>query len=517
MAGNITSELQGNLQEMNPVFNFQPVFASFAQPFNVNPSGIQFEVNWPDIAGIDAIELEEAHFALSPDHTSLGASLGSFPGQSDTTQLDITLPAPPKIVRSITLNGFKINIEGTFHNVNGQNDLPAGYRIAVALFEGNDFGAPVVSVPPTDRRGAIPPLLTGGSFGGKVFKLPDLQTGKFRLMVVKGGIPEEFTQIPFTVSSVVLRAAPYASDLELLNDEASPLWNLPGAFKEGTTIDLKQAVTQGLNKALDSGNPLTTHVTVKSSNNGSLYHFGLHTKGQLHRNYKEKIKFTLEGGRQTMPLPGPKLDEIAPIRVTADVTLKHQGMRLHQLSDDLPDRKGNLAGPVVGNDPVIRQWPAQAFLNETLKKIGLFGHSPEPTDVSIRLMTVSEGGGVTPMNSEWGTASVEPNGNNPELIWIDLPDYGSIDHPVALEVKTTKGRFLWIENDLPIVQVAVAYTPQSDDKILIGTTPVLFSGMESQYLEYTLDAASFRSTSPDVNTDQFTDVVLSNLILRYRS
>ena len=51
----------------------------------------------------------------------------------------------------------------------------------------------------------------------------------------------------------------------------------------------------------------------------------------------------------------------------------------------------------------------------------------------------------------------------------------------------------------------------------IGSNPVEFTGMETQYLSMGLGAGSFQSAPPLVKSDQFTDVVLTNLTLRYRS
>lgn len=514
MAAIVSAELQNNLQT-GTVMGFQGAVLAFAQAVKVDASGLQLNVNWPNIAGATSVELESASLTLSPNHTALGPSLGSFTGKSETTELDITLPAP-RLVRSIKLNDFEVNFDGEYTRVRNQSDL-GGYRIAVALWEGDRFGAPVVSVPPTSTRGAIPPLLTGGSFSNSVLYLPDLQASKIRLMVVENGVPEDFTPIQFSVSSAVVRAAPYPSDMELLNFEDSPVWGLPGPYKDASSIDLKQAVTQGLDKALESGSPLSTHVTLKASVEGHLYHYGLNTKGQVLRKFEEKVKLSLEGGGKLLDLPGPALASTAPFKVTADVTLKHKGMRLHPLSDSLPEVLGYFQGPVVGVDPVVREWPREAFLDETLKRIGLFGHAPEETELSIRLMALSEGGGVTPLNDQWGAATVTPNNGKSDLVWIDLPDYGPIGQAVALEVKSTRGRFYWVENGAPITRVAVAHSPQPEDKIDIGSTPVEFTGMETQYLAMGLGAGSFQSAPPLVKSDQFTDVVLTNLTLRYRS
>lgn len=515
MASIASPELQNNIQELETVVGFQGAILAYGQAFKVDSSGFQLNVNWPNIEGATSVELESASLTLSPDHSHLGPSLGSFTGNSESTELDISLTSS-RLIRSLKLNGFKIEIDGEFTRVRNQNELGA-FRIAVALWEGDRFGAPVVSVPPTSTRGAIPPLLTGGSFSNSVLYLPDLQTTKIRLMVVENGVPEEFTPIRFSTTSAVVRAAPYPSDMELLNSESAPVWGLPGPFKDASSIDLKQAVTQGLDKALESGSPLSTHVTIKSSEEGHLFHFGLNTKGKVLRKFEEKVKLSLEGGGKMLELPDPVLSSTSPYKVTADVTLKHKGMRLHPLSDNLPNTLGFFQGPIVEVNPVIRQWPKEAFLDETLKRIGLFGYAPEETELSIRLMAISDGGGVTPLNDEWGSAIVQPNNGQSGLVWIDLPDYGPIDQAVALEVKSTKGRFYWVENGSPVTRVAVAHSPQPGDKVDIGSTPVEFTGMETQILEMTLGAGAFQSGPPLVNSDQFTDIVLTNLTLRYQA
>lgn len=510
------AEMQGNVQQVGMVSNVQAAYFKIGQVIGVNPTGHQFDVHWPTIAGASAIELEEASIAVSANHNGFGPSLGPFSGQSETKEFDITLPGPPRVIRSLALTGFKVEQGGEFKSVTGESGLGAA-RIAAAIFEGNQFGAPVVTVPPVWRREAIPALLTGGTFSNSTFRVPDLFTNKLRLMVIEGNVPEEFPQIRFSVSSVIVYTAPYPLDVEMLNAEGSPVWGLPGPFRESATIDLKQAITQELDKAVKANDPLDTHVTLKSSVEGTVFHFGLHTKGKVVRSFDEKVKLSLEGDRQSLNLPDPRLDDTTPHQVTADVTLKHKGMRLHHLSDEIPDRRGNLEGPVVGVDPVLRHWPEHAFLSETILKLGLYGHAPEPSEISARLMAVSQDGGVTALNGEWGSATIAPSGSIPELVWIELPDYGQIEQPVALEVKSTKGRFYWIGNESPIVRIAVAHSPEPEDKIEIGATALGFTGMESQYLQYSLDKNAFKSTPPLVKTDQFVDLVLTNLTLRYHA
>lgn len=498
--------------------------AGFAgPPVPLGPGGHPFQLAWRAVAGATGVVVDAAALRLTPETVGAGQSVGTVAGAHDGTALRVNIPGGARAVRSLTLTDLKVQppLSGDLvevHDVAGLRSL--GLRVAVAVVDGPGVGAPAVCVDPVPARGAVPAQLTGGVLADRVLWLPDLRAAGLQVTVVSGSSPEEFQAQRFTVSGVVARVAPAPEEVRVSGADGSPLWGAPGLLGAVAVVDLRAALERALTAAVEGGSGPTTTFSVTAGAAGVVRTAGVVATGSVVRRFGDQVTVEVEGRAAPVVPPAPPLDARAPRSVTADVVVRHHGLRLHQVSDAVPASRGGLGGPVVGPEPVVRSLPPAALVGERVRRVGLVGRPVGPTDLSVQLV----GTGVDQTRRPPGVVTLEPGspgpgspGLSPQVVWVTLPGEGvAVTGAVGVSVTATRGRFLWAGGNVPLTLVAVAHPDPSGVVVMVAGAPFALAGPETSVAGLTLPAATFAAAaSPLVVTDQFCTVSLSELTLRY--
>ncbi len=491
--------------------------------WSVDSQGAGFDVSWPDISGATAVEVDAASLTVYPlAGGSSGRSLGTLVGALEGTEAVVTVPDGPVPLRSLHLEGLEV-FDGDWLAVRDGGDLPDGWRVAVSVPQGDGFSAPAFAVPPLDlNRGVIPSMLAGGSLEDRVLRLPDVDAARVRLQVLSGDFPDGLQPRQFRVDSISARAAPEPVDLEAVDASGQTVWRQRGRLAAPTTIDLRAPLKRALEAAIAAGDGPRTTITVKSGKPGQVRTAGVAAAGRVLRRFTDKVVAECDGDDAPLPLPAPPLDTRAPARAAGDVVIRHRGLRLHPLSDAVPDRPGDLRGPVLaGNAAVVRVLPPQALRGETLRRIGLVAVVRDLAELSIRVLEVVGDQPAGPLGTAHATTTVEPVDGfaaaRPRVVWVELPDPLNVDRSIAVEASVAAGRIHWVALDdgAPRIRFAVTCADPAGETIRFAGHTLELTGPRTQLLRQDLAPAAFRGVPPVVSTDQFCDVVVTNLTLEY--
>ncbi|HVF13861.1 MAG TPA: hypothetical protein VM942_04630 [Acidimicrobiales bacterium] len=484
---------------------------------DLDAAGHPFPVTWRAASGAAEAAVDRASLRLAPVTAGVGTSLGVIGGGFDGQTLQVTIPGGPRAIRSLTLTGLQVERDGELHDVRHEADL-GDWRVAVAVVAGGRAGSPVVTVRAVDGEGAVPAQLTGGTLASRVLGLPDVRASVLQLTIVEGKSPAEFVPHRFTVSSVAARMAPAPEDPEVRGPEGNPLWGLPGAMADPVTVDLRAPLELALTAAVQGGGEPATTITARAAKPGQVRTRGVMAEGSLVRRFGEKVTVELEGSAVLLALPAPALDPRRPRSVVAEVTVRHHGLRIHPVSDDIPPGGGGLGGPVVGGqEPFVRMLPPAALVGETVLRIGLVGRAPEPTDLSVRMVEQAAGRPGPPVGNP-GVVGLEPGptAGPRRVVWVDLPGGVEVTGAVGVAVTATRGRFLWAAQPDPLVVVAVAQPDAAGTEVQVGGVSVTLVGAETTVVDQQFPPARFTSADPpEATSDQLATVVLAGLTLRY--
>lgn len=489
-------------------------------------AGTALTVDWRAVSGATGVAVDAASLALGPlDARSPGRSLSTLLGAMEGTEAILTVSGGPLAIRSLYLDGFEVldAPAGEWRAVHDPGDLPAGYRVAVSVPQGNGFSAPVHAVPGVEvNPGVIPTLLAGASLEDRVLRLPDVETTRLRLQVLSGEFPGELRPETFRVDGISARAAPEPADLEAVDAGGQSLWQQAGRLGALAVIDLTAAVKRTLQQSLDAGDGPHTTVTVRAGKPGEAATSLVTASGRVLREVGGKLGATCEGDASVVEIPGPPLDVRQPARATADVVVRHQGLRLHPLSDPVPDRTGDLHGAVLSGDgPVVRVLPPEALCGESLGRVGLVAVVREPADLAVRLLEVRGGVPVGPLGGAHATVTVEPVDGfaaaRPRVVWLDLSAPLVVDRAIAIEATASSGRVQWVANadGAPGLRFAVTLEDPTGTLVRLGSLEIPLKGARTELLGQELPTAAFAGAWPRVSTDQFCDIVISKLTLEY--
>ncbi len=481
---------------------------------SVGTDGLDIGVDWrPTLGASDAV-VEAAWIDLSPVSAS-------DPGDSVAASLTpegngfaIMLDGPARPIRSIRLGGLKAaGVDRELRNeaevINLVADLPGPtWRLCVSVDQGSGFGLVQYAVPFIGQKGQRPALLFGARFDSRVLYLPDVTARGVRISLMRGDLPEDFAEQAASLSSASVRVAPGPVDLEV-SDASGPLWSVPGAFADGARVDLKNAIGRAL-----SENPASASasITLKGKTAGRLHASAIGVQGHLLRTFPAKVQVSFEGAWQ--PLALGELAARPPASVSTDISIVHEGLRLHPLSRAVPQASGGLTGRVVGASPVLHQLPPQALRGEVLLRIGFAGFAAEGS-LSLRLLEGAGEKAGAPIPDGFADADIQATepGGGPRLTWLHLAKPFTVDRRFSLELTATS-RFLWVEEEgQPIVRFAVAAAPGG--QIHIAGKPFDITAERTDLTGQTLPAAPFAGGPVQAETDQFCRLTLSNLRLRY--
>ena len=313
-------------------------------------------------------------------------NVSSIPFSGTGTERVVTPPAG-KRVRSLTLSGLKW-FDGT--PLPNFGDLRDDRRLVVSLPDGKGgWNPPQFAVPALNARGMLPASLTGASYDAGVLRLPDVAADRLQLTVTDGDFPEEFDPHDFQLAGVAGQLVSGPKDLTLADPAGGVLWTFPGELPPGTqqaTVDLRLAIETAFEAALASGAPLEATLTLRAATAPARAGFDVGAvHGALLRVQDGTAAYEVEGGALPLSLGGPLADE-APSSATSDVRVRYRGLRLHEtLRDPVPAAAGDVAGVVVGAQPVLRSFPPEAFEHLPPGRIGIVGRAPQPCELSVSL------------------------------------------------------------------------------------------------------------------------------------
>lgn len=484
----------------------EPPLFVFAPPVDVGPPGAPLTVNWAPVAGATDVEVDPAVATISP--AVVESALGVLPLAPDGSGgWLVTIPNGARI-RALTLTNL------TLEDGSPSSGGPAGRHLAIALVDGaGQAAAPVCAAPPVPQRGLLPPSLTGASYANNVLTLPDLTAAKLKINLVPNDFPDQSEPLAMGLDSVAATAAVLPRDLKLLEpDGTTTVWAFPGewpAHSPSATPDLRLSVRRIFQAAIKAGQPLSAVFRLSGQAGGKVYLSFAPPTGALLRAFPGSLSAVLAGDPMPLPLAGPALADESPSQVSADLTVTYAGLRMMEdISDAPPDAAGEVAGVVVGTEPVTRGFPPRAFEAYPLARVGLIGRAPEDCELSVRFADVSGARlgkpGVVKVSSSTVISTA----------WADMP--AMPDGAVAISVVATKGRFLWAGGTIPLTRFVVRDPDPGGRAInLAGVAIAQINQNKQTWKLASLPPAAFRATVPPLASPLYGTVVLSNLTLRY--
>lgn len=484
------------------------------QERNIGTDGMELSLTWRPVLGATGAVVETAWIDLTPasvHDTGLSAPASMTPNGD---LFDIRLNGPMRPVRSIRLDNLKAaGVNRTLRSqadVSGlAADLPGlTWRLCVAVDQGSGFGAVQYAVPPIAKKGERPAVLTGARYDNRVLHLPDVPAKGLRISLMRGELPEEFTAQAASLGSVAVRVAPGPVDLEV-TDANGPLWSTPGAFAEAVRVDLKNSVERALGAdpaAASAG------ITLRGKTAGRLHTNGIVASGHLLREFTDKVQASLAGDARALPLG--VLEARAPSAVTADVIIVHEGLRLHPISGQVPAAAGGLSGRVVGASTVVHALAPEALRGETLVRVGVVGFGAAGK-LALRILQAAGEQAGQPLPDAGAEAAVTPTpgGAAAGITWLQLAKPLPVDRSIAIELTASEG-FLWVEDTgVPLLRFAVETPPQG--QVSIAGKGFGVAGERTELAAQSLPVGAFAGGTVWVASDQFCQVTLSNLSLRY--
>lgn len=479
-------------------------------PVDIAADGRLLSWQWAKADGAGDVEVTAGSAVISS--SLVEQSLGELTVSNDGNDRVVTVPAG-KLIRYLALSGLKTDGDV---RVRSQGELSgAGRRLAITLETGGSVPAPQYAIPPVGARGMIPTTLTGASYENDVLELPDVAAKRIRLSLVEGDVPESFGKHAMTLEGVTGTAAVLPRNLRLIEpDGATIVWQFPGDMPVAApefTVDLATSAGKLLRQALKSGGPTDFAYRLKADEAAAVYLRFIKPSGALLRVFSGTLEHELVGDPVTLSLGVPPLAPELPSAVTGDLTVTYRGLRLlESLSSDLPEAAGAVAGVIVGEEPVVRPFPPQAFEALPPARIGIIGRSPVDCELSIQLTAVN-GPAVAPP----GVTQLPPS-LTMGTVWIDLPPIEAAGQPLALTVRATKGRFLWAAGDQPLVRVAVRDPdPGGRTLTLNGAVLTAVTAKKTVVKAASLSRTAFRAVAPTLASTLFLKVDVSDLVVRY--
>lgn len=472
-------------------------------PVDLTPAGHRETVRWRGVDGASGATVGHASLVVSPTlvgYRSLGSGATAHTG---VAEIEVRSPDPDALVRGL-------RIPGLVHEKGG-NDRPAvtpGYLAANGLHlivrpkVGGQLLAPVVAVPPLPAVKELPAQLTGGSLSGSLLSLPDLAGAAWVLKLVHGDSPQEFEPQAFSHGNVEVLAAPMPGGITIAGPDGATLFTVAGPVRSPITVDPTAALQRQLAAAVGTtpaGETVEAGVVVSARSAGSaVVRFRL--DGVVQRAVASRLTVEAEGRRVHLPLPPP--DPGRPARsAVADVTITHHGLAVHPVSDRAPTASGDLRGPVVRVDPVVRVLPPEALAGLAIGRVGVIGWPLGPTDLAVTVL------GAT---AQVGDLRPVPGRCPPSMVWFAFERPVPVSAPVVVSLRAVRGAFAWVADPEPLVQLAVTVRPEGE-RVTVGSASIVLSGEETV-------AGGTSIGGPggwDVDTDQFCTVTLSNLILEF--
>lgn len=476
------------------------------------------DVTFAPVPGATDVEVDAASVSVGPVHSPGHRRLQTVSASPSEGRLRITIPGGAAPIRRLHLDALTMEVAGEEVTIQRAQDLGAR-RLVVAPYDPSTgaIEAPWFAVPQVARRRAIPAQLRGASFSGGWVSLPDPVLRGVAVSVVDGSVPEDFRPVAVTVGVITIDRADVPREPTVEGPDGTVLWAAPSWLLRpaaAATVDLRAPAELALRAALEEDRPLTARFTIDARTRGRASVARPPSAGTVGRRLP-KLTVALELAPRSLPLPPPRLPDEAPTTVTADVTIRYHGVRLHDSSDVVPPVSGAVTGVVVADAPVTRPLPPVALHGERVARVGLVGRAAEDTELSVRLLDADGGGAL----GDPGVASL-PADPGPALAthWIEVPSHPPVAVPVTIEVTARRGRFLWCApgSALPLVRIAVHDPDPGGRPLQLGPLVVPVTANDFTLPAHDLPPVSFRGTAPVVASDLVCNLELRHLDLRYR-
>ncbi len=221
---------------------------------------------------------------------------------------------------------------------------------------------------------------------------------------------------------------------------------------------------------------------------------------------RASVSLTGEPASLDLGLPPAGRD---PSRTRADLTITHDGLALHPLSDPVPTRRAGLSGPVVSATPVTRALAPQALQGLRIGRIGVVGRVMEAADLTVHL----ECGQGTPSTATLSDLAVATGPGN-LVRWFELEEAVLVSGPVRVGLSATRGRFGWVATggapDAPAVRWAVVTEPVGT-RVTVAGAVLTLTGVETVLTGVTVGGPSPLA----VTTDQLCTVAASSAVQEF--
>jgi len=489
-----------------------PVILQVLEGESVAPPGYAIRVNWTPVAGADGTEIDTGSVSVGPATATV--ALGALTvTQAGDNAVDVVIPGAPR-VRSLTLTGLKL-ADGS--ELRSAGDFAGNLRLSVSHQIGTTW-TPLCVVPALGGRGVLPAPLTGASYSAGVLTLPDPPAARLRLSLVKGDKAEELNAQPTRVASAHGLAAVRAHALELVMPDGSVPWSAGAELTAAQTVDPRTPLRLALEAALAAGGPPDVTMRLKGPAGVRARMTVTAAHGALLRRFPGTLSFELAAAEEPLAPAAAPLAAEAPASAVADVVVRYAGVRLHDaVRDAVPGAGGGVAGPVVGEQPVVRALPPLAFADRPLARAAPIGRAPEGCQLSVTAVDLGAGAPGTPLGPP-GTIELAPS----EAIaahWAEMPPQDPPAGAPGLSLRATAGRFLWAAgaDGTPLARLAVHDPDPGGRPVrLDGATLATVEQAELSLPAHGLPAAALRGPAPPrLGSDLFCTVELADLTLRY--
>jgi hypothetical protein len=482
------------------------------EPTDIAAPGHAVSLAWNPVAGATAAEVTTASLTLVPAVAEETHANATYRGDGAGWSIDV--PAKRR-VKAIALAGLKQPGGNTL-----TDSLPPGMRLSVAFppVKGGGFDSPRFSVPPVNRDGAVPPTLTGATFGGGVLRMtPATAASRVRVALVAGDNPSSFNDQPTELTSVNLTTHAAARNAKVSGPDGVVVWEVPefDPDAEPAEVDLRHVLEAAFNTQARSGDTLQATFTVIADPPAKAVVVLNRISGFLVRVEDGVVRTVLEGDPATPLFAGPFASE-QPAGVVGDLTIRYDGIRiLETVSDPLPSATA-IAGIVVGPGEGVRAFAPQALDGRRPARIGLFGRAPEACELAVEFVQMI-GDTAGPPLSPPAVIVVEPDSGF-GTHWAVLPDDLALAGAAGIRVRANSGRFFWAFNEagLPLVRVAIHDPDPGGRPVFLGSAQLLtVTAIDFHQLSFAYPRGVMRDAAPALRSDLFLTVDISDLRLRY--
>jgi hypothetical protein len=483
------------------------------QAVDISSPGHDIAVNWSPALGATKAVVTQAAATISP--SSVAETEADVPATAQGNGWVVNIPNGKRL-SSLTLHGFKES---------GQDEIissvPDGRRIILEFpsQQGQGYDPPRFAVPALAAGDNVRPILSGAGFSNRVLRLTTAVGARNVLVsLVDGDNPSQFTTHATELSSVDLTTETPANNAKLAGPGGATVWQTPAFDPDGpdATVDLRAPLEAALNQQLAQKQTPQATFTLSADAPAQVYVSMDGPSGALLRSENGVISTSVEGDLAPLQLSGPLADEV-PASVTADLTVKYEGIRiLENASDDLPSAGDAITGTIVGADGAVRALPPQALDQQKPAKICVYGRAPEDCELSIEFVRMV---GAEAAESLAAPAVLQlKKSDSPAGYWAQVPKGTQISGPAAVRVRANKGRFFWVDHTTGqgIVRIAILDPDPGGRPLLLNGAHLLdVAASPVNQKAFSFPASCFRGSAPVFSSNLFLVVQCADLTLRY--